>query len=463
MSGDSPAVTRALAEYAIHSDLSAVPAEAVALARRTLVDTVGVAIGARHDPAVAVVRDLVGGGPGASTVLVDGSTARPHDAALVNGVAAHALDYDDVVDVLYGHPSTVLWPALLAAGETHRVSTRQLVEAYLVAFDVEMALTQGFVLREHYARGWHSTATLGVLAAAAGVARLLGRTAEEAATALGIAASMAGGSRQNFGTMTKPLHAGLAARDGVLAAGLAAGGFTADTGQIEGPLGFVALYGQDRSRVDRIVPALPAAPGTAVLRDGVNVKKYPACYNTQRTLDAALAVAARGVRPQDVAEIALTVEPGGLDPLIHHRPTTGLEGKFSGEYAVAAALLDGAVALSTYTDVAVRRPEARALVERVRIAEAAQPPVGPATWEQAYAVVDVRLRDGRREVARVDVPQGDRRAPMSDDDLRAKFEDCVTFAGFGAAADALHARLARFGDAEPFTGLSPLADATRVA
>ncbi|MEU7814319.1 MmgE/PrpD family protein [Pseudonocardia sp. NPDC049154] len=457
--GSRPGLTTALGRYAVEADLSGVPAAALALARRTLVDTVGVALGARHDPAVMIARTLVGTGGGGATVLTDGTSVRDFDAALLNGVAAHALDYDDVVDALYGHPSTVLWPALLATGEDRGSTTRELVDAYLVAFDVELALTEGFTLRRHYARGWHSTATLGVLGAAAGVARLLGATPEQAAVALGIAASMAGGSRQNFGTMTKPLHAGLAARDGVLAARLATAGFTADTTQLEGPLGFFALYGDGPGDLDRVLPALPAEPGTAVLAHGVNVKKYPACYNTQRTLDAALEIAARGLDPAEIDEVRLTVEPGGLDPLIHHRPTTGLEGKFSAEYAVAAALLDRAIGLRTYTTDAVRRPAAQQLLARVWVAEQARPPLGPSEWDQAYAVLEVGYRSGKRETNRVDVPHGDRRAPLDDADLRRKFVDCLDFAGLGAAADTVHTQLTAFGDDTPFTGFGALAAA----
>jgi 2-methylcitrate dehydratase PrpD len=447
-------VTRSVARRAVEPSFGEAPAGAADLGRRTLIDTVGVAVAARGEPAVAAVRELIGrGSDDASTVLVDGSAAAPAEAAFINGVAAHALDYDDVVDHIYGHPSTVLWPALLAAGEAHAASTRQLIEAYLTAFDVEMALAEGFAVREHYARGWHSTATLGVVAAAAGVSRLLGNTARQTASALGIAASMAGGSRQNFGTMTKPLHAGLAARDGVLAASLAARGFSADPDQLEGPLGYFALYG-DRSRLDRVLRALDHPTGTAIVREGVNVKKYPACYNTQRTIDAALSLASRpGIRADEITRISLTVEPGGFDPLIHHRPTTGLQGKFSGEYAVAAALTDGTVNLATYTDDMVRRPEVGALLDTIKIAESRTPPTGKPEWDHAYAVVEVELRSGNVEVARVDVPSGDRRAPLSATDIRAKFEDCLDFAGYGMAAEPLLSRLMAFGTDQPFEGL----------
>lgn len=457
-------ITAALARYAVTADLASVRAEAVQLARRTLTDTVAVALAGGGDEAVRIVREtMTGTGAGPATVLADGSRAAAPDAALLNATAAHALDYDDVVDHIYGHPSVVLWPAVLAAAESAGATSRQLAGSYLVGFDIEMALAHGFALREHYGRGWHSTATLGVVAAAAAVSRLLGSGVETTARALGIAATMAGGSRQNFGSMTKPLHAGLAARDGVLAASLAARGFTADASQLEGPLGYFALFG-DTTRTDAVADALRQPPGEGVLRYGVNVKKYPACYNTQRTIDAALALAARTrLRPDEIERVVLTVEPGGFDPLIHHRPTTALQGKFSGEYVIAAALLDGRIALSTFTDAAVCRPEARTLIERIEVVESATPPSGPAAWDQAYAVIRAELADGSSHVERVDVPHGDHRAPLEDAELSAKLLDCIRFSGLGISVETLEEQLAGLGSDETFTGFPELDAGRRAA
>jgi 2-methylcitrate dehydratase PrpD len=258
---------------------------------------------------------------------------------------------------------------------------------------------------------------------------------------------MAGGSRQNFGTMTKPLHPGLAARDGVFAATLAGAGFTADTAQLESPLGYFAMYA-DSSDPDRVQEAL-AGPW-ALTTYGLNVKKYPCCYCTHRTADAALALAAKdGIDPARVRAVRLTLEPGGFDPLIHHRPTTGLEGKFSAEYVIAAALLDGRVGLASFTDAAVRRPEAQDLLRKVEIAEQQRPPVGPAEWTQAYAVLEVDT-DTDTHTLRVDVPRGHCRLPMERADLEAKFRDCVGFAGVPWDADALLAALWQVESRPPF-------------
>ncbi|GII24740.1 MmgE/PrpD family protein [Planosporangium mesophilum] len=437
---DQPAVTRALAEFAVNRDLSDLPEDVLDLVRRSLVDTVGVTVAARGEPAVRILRATLGeelpAGP--ATVLVDGTRTDAPTAALINGTAGHALDFDDVTDVTYGHPSVVLWPALLAAAQQVGAAGRQLAEAFVVGFEVQCAVAQGMRIREHYGRGWHSSATVGVIGAAAGVARLLGLDVDRTRCALGIAASMAGGSRQNFGTMTKPLHVGLAARDGVLAASLAGNGFTADPDQLEQPLGFFGMFAETR-QLDAV---LDAVNGPYALRlHGLNVKKYPCCYNTHRTADATLDLAAReGLKADDVRRVRLTLEPGGFDPLIHHRPQTGLHGKFSAEYVIAAALLDGAVKLATFTDQAVQRPQAQELLAKVEYAESAVPPVGAESWEQAYSVVTVETDRGEFTF-RTDVPRGDRRAPLRRADLEAKFRDCLEFAGTGWDADALLAEL----------------------
>lgn len=448
--------TRTLAAYAIETDLSDTPDEAIEQAVRTLIDTVGVTIGGRNEAAVAKVRKLVGTHQhGSSTVLSDGTKVSPLDAALVNGVAAHALDYDDVVDFIYGHPSAVLWPALLAVGEDVGSSTRQLLDAYLIAFDIEIGLASGLTVRDHYSQGWHSTATLGVVAAAAGVSRLIGSTAEQTAHALGIAATAAGGSRQNFGSMTKPLHAGLAARDAVMSATLAHDGFTADPEQLEGPLGYFALFG-DQSRLHDIDQAMKVPPGQSILQHRINVKKYPACYNTQRTVDAGLLMAERiHSAASEVTAVRLTVEPGGLDPLIHHRPSTGLEGKFSAEYAVVASLLDKRINLDTYTTDMVERSEVQRMLKLVTVAEDSVPPSGEAEWDQAYAVVDVQLSDGSTVVERVDIPRGDCRNPLSRDELFRKYEDCLGFGQIEQNQELLDL-LSNFSNDERFTGFPEL-------
>ena len=433
------AVTQSVARFACTFDLQAAPEAVFDRARRAVLDTVGVAVAGGREPSFAILAATVGdNGRGEATVVPTRARTSAAQAAFLNGTAGHALDYDDVADEMKGHPSVVLVSALLALAEANASSGRELLEAYAVGFEVICALARGLPVDAHYKRGWHATATLGVIGATAGAGRLLGLDESRLRNALGIAASMASGSRQNFGTMTKPLHAGLAARDAVIAAQLGANGFTADQDQLEGPVGFLHMYGVE-SDPEAILTALN---GPRVLFEhGLNVKKYPCCYNTHRMADAALALHARGIDARRVQAVTATFELGGQQAVIHHRPRTGLEGKFSSEYVLAACLLDGRVGLSTFTDAAVGRADAQDLLRRVTIAESATPPWGPAEFDHAYAAVEVTLADGQVLRERCDVPQGDARAPLTERELEAKFRDCLAFAESDWDADALLERL----------------------
>jgi 2-methylcitrate dehydratase PrpD len=419
-------VSQLVARFACDHDLSDAPAQVFQHATRAVLDTVGVAIAARLEPSFTILARTVGQGTctGDATVLASRTRTQPAQAALLNGTAGHALDFDDVADEIKGHPSVVLVPALMAVAEANGNSGRDLLEAYVVGFEAACAIALGLPIEGHYARGWHATATIGVIAAACGAGRLLRLDEVRMRHALGIAASMASGSRQNFGTMTKPLHAGMAAHHAVMAAQLAASGFTADPDQLEGSLGYFALYGVEPDPA----AVAHALAGPRVLVDhGLNAKKYACCYETHRTADAALTLHERGLRAWDARSVTVSVQPGGAQAIIHHCPRSGLQGKFSVEYVVAAGLLDGRLTLSSFTDEAVQRPEAQALLQRVVLQEAAQPPFGPTSFEHAYAAVEVTLNDGSRVRERCDVPHGHASRPLSDADLEAKFRDCVDF------------------------------------
>jgi 2-methylcitrate dehydratase PrpD len=454
-------VTEAIASFASGDDLTGAPDELYERATRAFIDTVGVGIAAHKEPTFTILAQTftrtAGTGfsssaeTGQATVLPTRTRASAIDAALLNGTAGHALDYDDVADELKGHPSVVLVSALLALAEAHRGSGRELLEAYAVGFEVACAIAGGLPVEPHYRRGWHATATVGILAAVAGGGRLLHLDERAVRNALGIAASMASGSRQNFGTMTKPLHAGLAARDAVLATELAANGLTSDPNQLDGPIGYFAMYGVN-SDIRGVAEALGRP--RVLLEHGLNVKKYPCCYETHRMADAALAVRARGVRADEVRSIRVSVQPGGQQAIIHHQPRTGLQGKFSGEYVVAACLLDGAVALSTFTDAAVSRSSAQDLLSRVSISESAVPPFGDSRYEHAYTTLEVTLNDSSVIRERCDHPRGDADTPLSDAELEAKFRDCLAFAESEWDADALLQRLRNLRSA-PRVALAP--------
>jgi 2-methylcitrate dehydratase PrpD len=413
-------VTEKLAEFAASTDYDSLPEEVVTAAKRAVLDTLAVTVAGCREEAAAIitayVREL--GAAGEAGVVGSGFQTAASEAALANGTLAHALDYDDVSTSVLGHPSAPLLPAVLALAEKTGASGKDVIVAFVGGFEVECKV--GTVIGpSHYARGWHPTATLGTLGAAAACAKLLRSDVEATRAALGIATSLAGGSRQNFGTMSKPLHAGIAARNGVVAASLAAKGFTADASIIEAPLGFLHLFGVGDHDAEKAVTSLGRP--FDIISPGISVKLYPCCYATHRAVDAALQLRKEtDIEPRRIARVEVRVSPGTALPLIHHRPETGLEAKFSMEYCLAAALIDGRVNLASFSDQAAQRPQAKELLQRVEMVEGEQglPIVGPAT-------VTVTLDDGSQHSRRVETPRGEPKAPLTWEELVAKYRDCA--------------------------------------
>ncbi len=416
----SGSVTAALAAFAAQLRPSGLPADVREQVRRALLDTVAVMLAGAAEPCARIVARYAAALQARPEATVVGSSLRTAaaEAALVNGTAAHALDYDDVNEAMMGHPSAPLVPAVLAVAERTDASGAEAVTAYAAGFEVQARVGR-MLGPAHYARGWHPTATLGTLGAAVAAGRLLGLDERGMAMALGIATSLAAGCRQQFGTMTKPLHAGLAARNGVTAALLAAEGMMADASALEAPLGFARLYseGADPER------ALRGLGETwTVLDPGIGVKKYPCCDLTHCAVDAALQLrSAHGEAAASARSVEVLVPQGALAPLIHERPSTGLEAKFSMSYCVAAALVDGEVRLATFTDDAVGRQEVRALMERVRLREEARR-AGAGSPFYAEVALDLGETEAR---AFVDVPRGDARRPLTWEELEGKFRDCA--------------------------------------
>lgn len=424
-------VTSQIAEFIVCADLSDIGADVLHLATRAFIDTIGVGIaGANDDSVKALIQAIdprwdVQGDKGAVS-LTNGMVTTPVHAALINGTAGHALDFDDHLSEVNGHPSVVTVPALLALGQSTNASGRELLDAYVVGYQVMCAISAALPVRPHWKAGWHATGTVGVMGSAAACSRLLGLTIPETRTALGLAASFAAGSRQNCGFLVKPLHAGMAASNGLLAAQLAQGGYTADQNQLEAPLGYFSVFGvnPDLTKVEEVLARRWA------LRDfGLNVKQFPACYAVHPAASAGSDIARMGISMSDITDIEVEVQPTGLVGPIHHEPKTGLQGKFSIEYTVAAALKDRELGLSTYEDHAVLRPELQRLLSLVRAVESDVPSVGPRDFEKWFAVVTVTTTDGRKLVARADMPHGYGKDPLTDEELNKKFRECAAVPG----------------------------------
>lgn len=415
-------ITGRLAAFIAQTRYASLPAAAITQARRAVLDTLAVMLAGSQEPAGRLAGDVVRlqDCRPVATAVGQGFRSSAAGAAFVNGVAGHALDFDDFNSSMSGHPSVPLLPVVLAVAEERDANGQDALTAFVVGFEVQARIGRAMG-PSHYARGWHATATLGTLGAASAAAVLYQIDADKARMALGIAASLAGGMRQNFGTMSKPLHPGHAAQSGVLAAQLAARGFTADAEIIESPLGFLNLFSPDGdAEPSRVLENLGSR--FELVDTGINVKRYPCCYATHRAIDAVLDLVAQHSLQADAVEgVEVSMPRGAGSPLIHPRPQTGLEGKFSMEYCVAAALLDGRVVLGSFTDGAVRRSEAQELLRRVvsRESEDESPPA------EGYADVTLILRNGARVHEQVAEARGAPSLPVSWDELVDKFTVCA--------------------------------------
>ena len=402
---------------------------------RALLDTYGCAVAGRNEEAstLALRYARASGRPAAdraARVWATGEALPLEMAALCNGIAGHVLDYDDVTSPMRGHPSIALLPALLALAEATDARGDELVCAYVAGFEVICKLAKAIAIK-HYARGWHSTSSIGAIGAAVACARLLRLDELRMTHAIGLAVAQAAGSRANFGTHAKSFQAGQANAAGLRAALLAAEGFDAAPGVLEDAFGYLDLYANGES----LAPQIEAIGGQPLelIASGIEVKKYPLCYATHRALDGILDLRAEhGLTLANVQSVHVRASAGALTPLIHARPQTGLEAKFSMQYGVTAALLDGQVRLASFTDAAVRRPDAQAFFARVTTDDRTDSPTFP-RWSE----IDMTLGNGKRLTRRVDLLRGSAQAPLSLDELRAKVQDCLAWGEVRADADRL--------------------------
>lgn len=400
-----------------------IPDAARSVAATAYFDTIGVMLAGTLEPSARAVRDAArceGGEPRCRIIGTSDVTSASW-AALANGTAAHALDYDDMCFVSLAHPSAPLVAAALAAGELARSSGRALLDAWVVGFEIEGVLGRAMNPR-HYTQGWHCTSTLGTIGAAAAAARLLGLSREQVANCLAIAASEASGLKENFGTDTKPLHAGLAARNGVVAALLARSGIHASSRAIEGPQGFLKAMGSERAELGEELRTLGERWET--IETGVTVKLYPSCAGTHPAIDAVLDLRREhGFTADDVESISIGVDAVTPTILIYPRPVTGLEGKFSMHHCVASATLNGHVGLETFEDGFVRDARVAEVRERIEMTVDATLRANAPALTQSRVMV--RLRGGRVLSAYADGARGYPMWPATSEQLQEKFRACA--------------------------------------
>ncbi len=407
-----PGVTAALAAWVARTPRIR-RKRALALAKDAMKDIVACMVGGADDPAVkAAARAARGWGPVPA-------------AALVRGVAAHALDYDDNFHPQAGHATAVLAPALFAMAEARGSSGHDVLDAYIVGLEAIACIGRGVNLT-HYERGWHSTSTIGAMGAAAACARLLELPATGVTAAISLGFSMAGGSKLQFGTMAKPVHAGLAAMHGVMAADLAAGGITAAAEPLDGFWGFRDLFAGDASPGYAGVAKLIGKP-LAIEQFGLKAKVHPGCASAHCAIDAVIALRNEsGIRATEVESIDVLVNRMSFDNLMYPKPATEMQARFSMHYCIALALLNGRLGLSDFTPPAIRRPEVRRWLPKITMRHAATDdplPLGDNGREPAR--VCLRLKDGRTLKRYVQYAKGVLQAPMSPAELDAKLADCA--------------------------------------
>jgi 2-methylcitrate dehydratase PrpD len=416
------ALTADLGKFLANIQFDHLPTDALPLVRDGFTDTIGVIMVGIDEPVVDIARHTLIQ-PGAwseARACLSSTYVWGPDAALIGGIAAHALDYDD--QSLSGHPSAVMVPALLAEGETLGSSGREVATAYVAGYEVWAELIRRS--SNYHRKGWHPTSVFGVIGAAAATAVLHRLPAERAATALAIAASHAGGLSANFGTMTKPYHAGRAARDGVVATRLAAAGATAGRDALENPQGFLTAFSPGMTP-DR---DSPARVGTEwyLVRQRLCIKKYPTCYFMHRSFDAAVKMlAGRKLKPKDIAEIEVTMGKGQTGVLVNERPQTGLEAKFSEQFAMAAAVILGHMDVADLTDAVVQRSDIQSFFPKVKLNPVDEyDPRDPAHSPSERVLI--RLNSGEvldsGSVAKI---RGHAYDPLSKDELWDKFAGCT--------------------------------------
>ena len=412
------------------------PEDAMHTARRSLIDTLACMVPGAADSAPSKLWPVVqswGNGPSRATAR--GETVSAPNAALFNGTCAHALDFDDNFDPAKAHASAVLIPALLALADAEAASIDEVLDGYIVGLQI-MGLMGQAVNPFHRSRGWHATGTMGAIGAAAGCARLLRLDAEEAAHAISLSTSLAGGFMSQFGSDTKPIHAGLAASGGVQAALMARAGVTAGSDTLEGPTGLRTLMvGQDvkdlatsmegkaeHGQTMRFDVSAVAGP-LHITEHGLKIKRFPNCGSLHRALDGLLALMEEHKITAEAVERVLVRAPAAhLRNLMHENPQTPAEAKFSLEYSLAAALNAGEVGLGDYQQSALHSPEVRALMPLITKDYVEK-------LESEFPTeVHITLKDGLTVQTALAMPVGSKAHPMSDEQLWQKLETCLAAA-----------------------------------
>ncbi len=427
-------VTAEAAEFVAGTRFEDLPPELVELGKMHILDAVGLAIAGQQAETGPIVRRYLadlGVLNGPSTVLGTTLKTAPRFAAFANGVAIHADDFDDTQlavakDRVYGlltHPTVTTVTSALAVAQAQGQCGRDFVLAYHLGVEVATKVSEAISPRS-YESGFHSTSMCGVFGSAASAAKLLGLGAEGIRNAFGIAGAEASGLRENFGTMTKPFQAGHGAEAGVVAAALAALGWTAAGNILEAKRGFFSAFGGGWDEAS--ITGKFGKPWS-LLWPGVSIKPYPSGSLTHPAMDEmARLIEVNGIKAVDVAQVRVGTNKQMLNTLIHHQPKTGLQAKFSMEFCMAVLLVLGKAGLGQFQDEVVNRPDVQDMVRRVGFYN--NPSADAAGADKMRSYVEVTLKDGRTVSGQSDFAKGSPQKPMNLEDVTRKFLDCAEYA-----------------------------------
>ncbi|WP_432775562.1 MmgE/PrpD family protein [Brevibacillus gelatini] len=420
-------LTKELADLVVSSHPEK-DAAAMDAARLGILDFLAASLAAREDAGLVKLWSIAEAEGGRAQVPVIGQQRKASflAAALLNGYIGHALDFDDVHSDVRGHPSTVILPALLSVAAVSSVSGQRFLAAYVIGVEV-MARLGRAIGDAHYLKGWHNTSTLGVIAAAVAAGYAKGFSAEQLQKAIGFAATQASGLRAQFGTETKPLHAGLAAQSALLAVRLAEADFGGSSQALDGKHGFFAVYGDPELANSVLLQDWGAS--WRIVSPGLWFKIYPFCSAAHHAADAAVRLAARHTfTPDELAAVRIIFPPKGDAALVEKEPRTGEQGRFSAEYVVSLALHRRSLSLESFTAATIDADILAFLPRVQRAYDSEITPVPEAVPKGRFTIVEITTKAGQVYRERVDRPRGAPGNALTAKEVQQKLADVLTAA-----------------------------------
>ena len=430
MATQDSTLTTELAEFIHDIDFESIPKSVVQRAKEAIIDGIGVVLSGHSSDCATLVRRYISGLGlrGEATVAGEATTLPAEYAALANGVAGHALDFDDtqissLPDRVYGlltHPTTPVLAAALPAAEEAGASGRELLTAFCAGVEVACKMAEA-INPHHYANGFHSTGTIGIFGATAAAAKLYGLNPEATRHAMGIAASKSSGIRAAFGTMTKPYHAGAAGEGGIVATKLAQIGYKTAPDALDGPWGFFQVAGGG------VEPeAIQGKLGNphSLIDPGVSIKPYPCGSLSHPSMDALLdLILEHDIKADAVSAVRLGTTSNVLAALRYPEPANELEAKFSIPFCLAILVLDRRGGIAQFTDETVLRGDVREMMSRVEpyLHEGLE----AEGFQRIRSIVEVKLKDGSILTKEASTSRGTPERPMSQAELADKFHDCA--------------------------------------